>query len=304
MKRTKQQIKMILSIETTLLSYLVLVAGTALCSGQTTQYTPEHTDQRGVIVHLDDGPTVDAEIIRLDDAPAYNLNDESAERLPPTTEIHQLPVEYHFSEPTHFTDNGRPVEQHGQEIIDGQGVHFLIEHGVAFPSENYLHLLYPPYDPIAPEVGRKVATQESSYERALSHLRAGSPKIISERASLTYDDRYTNYYVGGGVPTGRRNNFGEDRAINEGTLGTDYAPWYSRVALKWSHGRLYQGGIGQYEPDHKNRPFAGQTLGRFFSKRERRHAEASHESHHQHSEGESVEPLFESEVTDADSSKR
>jgi hypothetical protein len=35
----------------------------------------------------------------------------------------------------------------------------------------------------------------------------------------------------------------------------DYAPSYSLVELFWTHGRRYQGGSGQYEPDRRNWPF-------------------------------------------------
>ncbi len=111
-------------------------------------------------------------------------------------------------------------------------------------------------------------------QRALSHTRAGCPLVISKHAAHTYDSSYQGYYVGGGVPAGRRNNRGEPRFCNEGTWGVDYAPWYTRVALRWSHGHLFQGGTGQYEPDHKNRPF-GQTYGKHFGNRDRRFGEQS-----------------------------
>jgi len=294
-----------ISIETMLLSCLALVACSGVCAGQLPEGSSVNADQGGVTIRLDDGLTADAEIIQLDDAPTYSLNDENAEQSPSAIGIHQLPREYHFSDQTHFVENGQAVNQSEQNFSDSHGMHFWIEKHDDFQSENYLHLMYPPVDPNASEMVRNVATPESSYERALSHIRAGNPKSISKRASLTYGDRYGAYYVGGGVLAGRPNKFGESRASHEGTLGVDYAPRYSRVASNWSHGRLYQGGVGQYEPDHKNRPLGGQTLGRFFSKRERRHAEADHESHHHHhSAEEPLEPLFESEVTDADSAKR
>lgn len=81
------------------------------------------------------------------------------------------------------------------------------------------------------------------------HWRAGYPLCTSRWAAFTYGPKYTGYYVGGDSAFG-----GEARYRNEGTWGVDYAPWYSRVMLGWSHGRRYQGGGGQYESDRKNRP--------------------------------------------------
>ena len=113
---------------------------------------------------------------------------------------------------------------------------------------------------------------DNNFPRARNHARAGCPLLLSKHAAHTYGDRYQGYYVGGGVPTGRSRSHGERRHCDEGTWGVDYAPWYSRVAMKWSHGHLFQGGTGQYEPDHKNRPF-GQTYGEHFGNRDRRFAE-------------------------------
>ncbi len=109
-------------------------------------------------------------------------------------------------------------------------------------------------------------------KRKMSHARAGNPLSLSRLAALTYNDKYQGYFMGGGVPSGLSKNRGESRNYDEGTWGVDYAPWYSRVASNWSHGRLYQGGTGQYQPDHKNHPF-GQTFGRFFGNRDRRFSE-------------------------------
>ncbi len=86
------------------------------------------------------------------------------------------------------------------------------------------------------------------------HARAGCPQQVSKWARHTYGKKYTGYYVGGGVSPSRLYS-GERRYPDEGTWGMDYDPWYSRVRLLWSHGFLYQGGTGQYEPDRKNNPF-------------------------------------------------
>jgi hypothetical protein len=64
------------------------------------------------------------------------------------------------------------------------------------------------------------------------------------------EDRYdAAYYVGGSVPVR-----GEGRYLDEGTFGWDYVPPWSRVNLLWTHGRRYQDGGGQYEPNAKNNP--------------------------------------------------
>lgn len=122
--------------------------------------------------------------------------------------------------------------------------------------------------------------------------RAGHPLSISKRAATTYNQKYEGYYVGGGVPPARFKNRsrGEPRYRDEGTWGMDYSPFFTRVAANWSHGRLFQGGIGQYEPDHKNRPF-GQTFGKHFGNRDRRFETAQH-AEILHSESWSAVPIL------------
>lgn len=75
--------------------------------------------------------------------------------------------------------------------------------------------------------------------------RAGNPQCYAPWASCEDDRHYTGYYVGGGAA------FGGDARIcrREGTWGWDYAPWWSKVRLRWFHGRRYQAGEGQYQPD-------------------------------------------------------
>ena len=87
--------------------------------------------------------------------------------------------------------------------------------------------------------------------RAISgnFVRAGNPQCLSRWAQPSYERHGGGYYVGGGRAFG-----GEGRYIQEGTWGQDYAPWYTRVALRWNHGRRYQDGGGQYEPDQRNKP--------------------------------------------------
>lgn len=79
--------------------------------------------------------------------------------------------------------------------------------------------------------------------------RAGNPQCISPHAEPAYDQNYNGYYVGGGVafnhgcPPNRR---------TEGTFGWDYdgsGHFSPRVMMGWSHGRLFQGGYGQYETE-------------------------------------------------------
>jgi hypothetical protein len=89
--------------------------------------------------------------------------------------------------------------------------------------------------------------------------RAGYPHRIADWARPFPDSNYRGYHVGGGAaffgrPPDRLH--GENRRDHEGTFGVDYMPWYSRVRLHWFHGRNYQGGEGQYEPDEKNNPFS------------------------------------------------
>ena len=75
--------------------------------------------------------------------------------------------------------------------------------------------------------------------------RAGNPQCIAPWASCENDRHYDGYYIGGGA------TFGGDARVcrHEGTWGWDYAPWWSKVKLGWFHGRRYQAGEGQYQPD-------------------------------------------------------
>src|SRR5436190_750267 len=84
--------------------------------------------------------------------------------------------------------------------------------------------------------------------------RAGNPDCTAWYAQGGYGRKYAAYYVGGGAPLcgGWTPVSGEARYSCEGTFGMDYAPWYSRVNLAWYHGRKYQGGAGQYEPNRLN----------------------------------------------------
>ena len=79
--------------------------------------------------------------------------------------------------------------------------------------------------------------------------RAGNPQCVSRWAQPSWERKSVSYFVGGSQAFG-----GEERYIHQGTWGNDYAPWYTRVSLKWSHGRSYQDGGGQYEPDRRNNP--------------------------------------------------
>ncbi len=149
----------------------------------------------------------------------------------------------------------------------------------------------PASDPIASELYDSPAIHQSTFENMNRRVQSGFPYSLSKRASFTYNDRYQGYYVGGGVPTGWRKgkSRGEPRYDNEGTWGVDYAPFYSRVVSNWSHGRLFQGGTGQYEPDHKNRPF-GLTFGKHFGNKDRKYESEhpeSHADHHAHTSDDS-----------------
>jgi hypothetical protein len=87
--------------------------------------------------------------------------------------------------------------------------------------------------------------------------RAGNPQCVSKFAQPHPNMNYTGYYTGGGAAIyGGEPDWlhGECRYPHEGTFGLDYNPWYSRVRMQWFHGRKYQAGEGQYEPDHANNP--------------------------------------------------
>ncbi len=81
--------------------------------------------------------------------------------------------------------------------------------------------------------------------------RAGNPHRVARWARCSNEPNDTGYYVGGGAAYD-----GDPRYDSEGTWGWDYAPWYSRIKLRWFHGRRHQGGRGQYDTDRRNNPFS------------------------------------------------
>ena len=89
------------------------------------------------------------------------------------------------------------------------------------------------------------------------HQRSGYGLCVAPWARWTYNCNYLSYYVGGSA---RPRHWGkrvrpEPRYPWEGTWGTDYSPCLTASELWWTHGRLYQDGGGQYEPDRRNLPF-------------------------------------------------
>lgn len=87
-------------------------------------------------------------------------------------------------------------------------------------------------------------------ETTAGHLyRAGCPQNIAPWARCQDDRFYHGYYVGGGAAFG-----GDRRCYHEGTWGWDYGLPWQRIKLGWFHGRRYQAGEGQYDPDSKNDP--------------------------------------------------
>lgn len=92
-----------------------------------------------------------------------------------------------------------------------------------------------------------------------NEVRAGCPNQIARHARVGYGKDYVVYYVGGGA----RSPKGEARYVEEGTFGVDYRPivpgFRNTVALGWWHGRRWQGGQGQYEPNTVISPFPNYT---------------------------------------------
>ena len=133
---------------------------------------------------------------------------------------------------------------------------------------------------------RRDQCPENRYERA------GYPHCVAPWAKFSYGPKYKSYYVGGSQAPCRPTPAvcKHPRCIHEGTWGTDYAPWYSKVQLLWTHGQLYQDGGGQYEPDHRNYPFKIRFAGPHHE-----HHPHKHVPHGGHAEPyEHVEPLGES----------
>jgi hypothetical protein len=76
---------------------------------------------------------------------------------------------------------------------------------------------------------------------------AGYPHCVSPVSMVSYNEHYSGGYIGGGKTFG-----GHQPCANEGTWGWDYSPFRpmsSRIFMKWSHGRHYEGGAGAYATD-------------------------------------------------------
>jgi hypothetical protein len=89
------------------------------------------------------------------------------------------------------------------------------------------------------------------------HAQSGYGLCVAPWAVPSGGPKYKSYYVGGSMFPWRWAHKArpEPRFPWEGTWGTDYVPAWTRVELWWTHGRLYQDGGGQYEPDRRNWPF-------------------------------------------------
>jgi hypothetical protein len=76
---------------------------------------------------------------------------------------------------------------------------------------------------------------------------AGYPQCVSPVSMVSYNEHYSGGYVGGGKFLG-----GQEPCPHQGTWGWDYTPFRpmsSRIFLKWSNGRHYEGGTGAYATD-------------------------------------------------------
>jgi hypothetical protein len=82
--------------------------------------------------------------------------------------------------------------------------------------------------------------------RASDYHLSGCPITVRPRAIPSNTRHYGGYWVGGSLPI-----FGDDPTLEEGTFGWDYfgVLFTKRVDLRFSHGRRYQGGSGQYKTD-------------------------------------------------------
>jgi hypothetical protein len=100
-----------------------------------------------------------------------------------------------------------------------------------------------------------VPTRDALAQSEDDLARAGCPRQIAKHARVGYGKGYVVYYVGGGAKSPK----GEPRYCEEGTFGVDYKPiipgFRNTVALGWWHGRRWQGGTGQYEPNTLVTPF-------------------------------------------------
>jgi len=96
-----------------------------------------------------------------------------------------------------------------------------------------------------PSGGWAAEEAEPPSTRVQARVRAGHPQQIAPWAWLSVRRHHRGYYLGGGAAFA-----GDPRDVRrEGTWGWDYAPAWSRVRLRWWHGRRDQGGGGAYRSD-------------------------------------------------------
>jgi hypothetical protein len=97
--------------------------------------------------------------------------------------------------------------------------------------------------------GNAAAEHQRCYSCKQTLARAGHPERVAWYAKPSETPRFCSYPVGGGCAFKCK---GEPRYPGEGTWGWDYCGSKClpiRVALKWWHGRRYQGGEGDYRTD-------------------------------------------------------
>jgi hypothetical protein len=76
---------------------------------------------------------------------------------------------------------------------------------------------------------------------------AGYPYCVSPVSMVSYNEHYSGGYIGGGKFLG-----GDYPCPHQGTWGWDYTPFRpmsSKIFLRWSNGRHYEGGTGAYKTD-------------------------------------------------------
>jgi len=100
---------------------------------------------------------------------------------------------------------------------------------------------------LTPPMGRP-ATERKHFQGD-QFRRAGDPQRISPLAKPTESPHEEGYYVGGGAR--ERSRTSDERRINEGVWGTDYAGLVipKHTNLRYWHGRRSQGGTGSYPTD-------------------------------------------------------
>jgi hypothetical protein len=160
-----------------------------------------------------------------------------------------IPAGYAITGETHHAHQHAPAHSTGH----AHTAHAPAPHGHSASHDEHCHACVPGvYKTTVENFAGDGFVAKTHKQTAETHTfaRSGHANCISDHAHPAYNEKYSGYYVGGGVGFFRHS--GEEPKRTEGTWGWDYEGlphWPKHVRLLWSGGRRYQGGYGQYHTE-------------------------------------------------------